>query len=194
VDRYLDVLQPLGVQRAEREPRLRTRSEFNGRVEGLLKSKGYRAGELLVGFHAGADYGPPFWPVENFADLGGRLVNNFNVRILAASLKGEDGAVGWFTSKAPEGSIVLKASSVGELVSALARCAVMISGDSGHGHIAAALGVPTLIIGCPVTRKPIGSAHYYIDSFGTRTVSTDYVFDLACEMLRRSRTSVLFQR
>src|SRR6267378_3761796 len=54
IDRYLDVLIPLGVTNAERQPRLRTRSEDDRAIDKLLKKEKAEAGSPLIGLFPGA--------------------------------------------------------------------------------------------------------------------------------------------
>src|SRR5205807_9299472 len=49
VDRYLDVLMPLGIKNAARSPRLKTRAEGDASLEQMLRKELASAGAPLVG-------------------------------------------------------------------------------------------------------------------------------------------------
>ena len=54
VDRYLDLLKPLGIQNPARTPVLKTSAADDFAVEALLKKEKAQSGELLVGLFPGA--------------------------------------------------------------------------------------------------------------------------------------------
>src|SRR5262249_50678391 len=80
VDRYLDVLGPLGITNAYRVPRLRTNVATDGAVEQLLKKSKADAGVPLVGLFPGAGHDSRRWPLEKFAALADSLARNDAVR------------------------------------------------------------------------------------------------------------------
>src|SRR4030095_10309527 len=69
VDRYLDVLLPLGVKGADRLPRLRTRPGNDREVEQILKKAKADSGAPLVGLFPGAGHSSRRLPLERFAEL-----------------------------------------------------------------------------------------------------------------------------
>src|SRR6202158_4482549 len=71
LDRYLDVLIPLGVTNAERLPRLRTRPEDDKAIDKLLKKQKAEAGSPLIGLFPGAGHASRRWPLGGFAQLAG---------------------------------------------------------------------------------------------------------------------------
>lgn len=187
VDRYLNALRALGIPPTVRAPALRTDPVADERFERWLRARGIEAGELLVGLSPEADPGAAVWPPERFLDLAYRLAHHFRVRLIDVSRRG------WGRARAPKGTLSLRTRSLRELASALARCALMVSGDAGPGHLAAALGVPTLMLGCARTRRPLGAEHRYVERDALAACSVERVFEIASEMLGRSRTAALFR-
>ena len=59
VDRYLDVLLPLGIKEAERIPRLATRFDDDREIDKLLRKSKAEAGAPLVGLFPGAGHEEP---------------------------------------------------------------------------------------------------------------------------------------
>jgi len=66
VDRYLDVIEPLGIQNASRIPVLKTSSAGDTAVETLLKKEKAQSGQLLVGLFPGAGHITRRWPLRRF--------------------------------------------------------------------------------------------------------------------------------
>src|SRR5262245_27055824 len=69
VDRYLDLLKPLGIENVSRTPALRTSPSEDAAVETLLKKEKAHARELLVGLFPGAGNVGRLWPLERFVEL-----------------------------------------------------------------------------------------------------------------------------
>jgi len=185
VDRYLNALRALEIAPTARVPTLRTDPAADAHFERWLRARGVQAGELLIGFSPEADPGAAVWPMERFLELAHRLRHHFGARLLEVGRRGR--------SRFPAGTLSLRARSLRELASALARCALVVSGDAGPGHVAAALGVPTLMLGCAPTRRPRGTEHRVVERASLAGCSVESVFELASEMLGRSRTSALFR-
>src|SRR5213594_3287978 len=76
VDRYLDVLRPLGVEGVSRVPKLVTHSNDDRTVDAMLrKAKGYTSAPL-VGLFPGAGHPGRCWPLERFVELADSLSRN----------------------------------------------------------------------------------------------------------------------
>jgi len=87
------------------------------------------------------------WPIDRFAELAGKLASNHKLSIVATGN----------TSEAPLAErLVLSAdvpisnlagrTSISELIALLRNAALVVSNDTGPGHIAAALGRPIVMI------------------------------------------------
>ena len=82
IDRYLDVLIPLGIDKAERVPVLKTTAADGIAVERILKKAKAEAGTPLVGLFPGAGHPSRCWPLKEFASLADYLIRNDQVRVL----------------------------------------------------------------------------------------------------------------
>src|SRR5438874_1626164 len=76
IDRYLDVLIPLGIQKAERLPTLKTRVSDDASLERILSKVKADAGAPLVGLFPGAGHPSRRWPLQQFASLADFLIRN----------------------------------------------------------------------------------------------------------------------
>src|SRR2546423_2795940 len=82
IERYLDVLTPLGVGEVARTPRLPVRDEDGRAVEELLRRAKAGHDAPLVGMFPGAGHPSRRWPVERFAELAHALERNDSMRVV----------------------------------------------------------------------------------------------------------------
>lgn len=99
---------------------------------------GEKAGEILV--HTGAAQPIRVWPLENYRKLVMRLrQKQYEVQVAC-----DPDQVEWWRKKGETNVISPRTAS--ELTSLLEKSAVFIGNDSGPGHLAAIVGVPTFTI------------------------------------------------
>jgi ADP-heptose:LPS heptosyltransferase len=167
VDRYLDVLVPLGITDAPRIPRLPTRRADDEFVQRMLEERGAGGDALLVGMFPGASLPGKRWPLERFAELASRLEKNDGARIVVFLGPEEAAVAGQARALFSDSSLVLDTLTLSQLASAAARLKLLISNDSGPMHLAAAVGTPVLLLlGAPVRGPywfgPVGEHHRII--------------------------------
>lgn len=197
IDRYLDVLQPLGVKDAAREPRIKSRVHDDAAVSALLKKAKADAGTPLVGLFPGAGHPSRRWPVERFAELADYLGRNDGVRVVLF-LGPEEAAIAADLRKMfPAGTVILDKLSIPQLAAALARMAVFISNDTGPMHIAAAVGTP--VVGllhalAPNSYLPLGEKHRFLRQNPITEIKVEEVYDTARLVFAGDRSAGLFTR
>jgi heptosyltransferase-2 len=150
-------------------------------ARGMLASKGWKAGELLVGMAPGAAYGSAKqWPPERFAQLAIELVigpgvilaqkslpeSFFGVRTVLVGSTGDratcDAIAGivaaHFASMGCDRGVInlSGATDLRQLAGIMAECRSFVSNDSGAMHLAAAVGVPVVAIFGPTNEKETG--------------------------------------
>ena len=151
IHEYLHLVAALGASARPLVPRLRAEPFAETALARFFPGDSQRTG-CVIGLNPGAEYGPAKrWPVESFAEAANELyrrldceflifggpsdvplANQLRVR-LAAPL-----AHGHVTSLAGK-------TKLGELMSALKHCRVLITNDTGPMHVAAALGTPVVV-------------------------------------------------
>lgn len=196
VERYFDVLRPLGVTGVSRAPRLPLRAEAERAVEGLLKKAKVRQDAPLVGLFPGAGHPSRRWPLERFADLASRLARNDRLHTLLfigpeerAQSREIRAAFAERTTTSVEGL------DIPQLASALARLGVLVSNDTGPVHIAAAVGTPVVtLVGRPTPDgyEPVGERHRTIFSRSIERITVEEVYAAARAALTAERTASLF--
>ena len=194
VDRYLDVIKPLGIENPPRTPVLRTAAFADTAVETLLKKEKANTGTLLVGIFPGAGNASRRWPIEHFAEIADHLIRNQQVRIVVFAGPEERAFVPQMRSIFPKNTIFLDKLTIPQLVSAQARMTLLISNDTGPVHIAAAVGTPVVVImDRPDSHSftPIGDQHRLIMGPEITQISVQQVYQAAREVLSGSRTDNL---
>lgn len=154
VDRYLDVIAPLGAlvaatgtaAAASRVPRLRARGEDVRAVDELLRKERAGTDAPLVGMFPGAGHASRCWPLARFCELAQRLENNDGVRTVVFAGPEERPLVKAMRAEFPRSAIIFDRLSVPQLAAAAARMSVFVSNDTGPMHIAAAVGTPVVIL------------------------------------------------
>jgi heptosyltransferase-2 len=148
VDEYLCLLAPLGVRAADTTPRLvppERASDERVAARALLSEAGAAGGGPVVGVHLGAAFGASkVWPAGHVAAFCAEVRRAGAVTVLLGA--GAD---------RPLAAEVMRATPVPSLVgrdrpemlaALLAEIDVLVCGDTGVGHLAAALGTPVVAL------------------------------------------------
>ncbi|MET0625259.1 MAG: glycosyltransferase family 9 protein [Pyrinomonadaceae bacterium] len=210
IDRYLDVIAPLGVGEVSRVPRLAVREEDGRAVDELLRkaasggktwrgasrASGGTSDSPLVGIFPGAGHPSRRWPVERFAELAWMLERNDDVRSVLFAGPEERRLVREARPKFPPSTIVLDRLTVPQLAAAAERVSVFVSNDTGPMHIAAAVGTPVVILmqhhpmfNCYI---PPGDRHRVVAARTIEAIGTDLAYAAARAAFTTERASSLF--
>ena len=195
IDRYLDVLVPLGIRDAPRVPRLRTRAEDDAAIEQLLKREKAAAGAPLVGLFPGAGHPDRRWPLARFVELALRLVRDDEVRVVVFAGPEERGMVKQMRAAFPPATIIFDRLTIPQLAAALARLSVFVSNDTGPMHIATAVQTSVVALldrPTPNSFVPIEERHRVIYSQRISEMTTTEVYEATRELLAAGRTATLF--
>jgi ADP-heptose:LPS heptosyltransferase len=195
VDRYLDVLKPLGIAEVPRTPAMTPRANDNRAIDAKLKKAKAESGTPLVGLFPGAGHPGRAWPADKWAELADFLIRNDGVRPVVFIGPEERAGAQEMHKLFPSPTIFLAELSIGELAAAQARLAVFVSNDTGPVHIAAAVGVPIVVlIGrlTPHAYIPVAKKKRLIFSEGVHTISVEEVYAATREMLAVERMTTLF--
>lgn len=164
VDRYLDVLAPLGIGEVSRIPRLAPGQEDRDEAERFLLSEDAAGDRPLAGFFPGAGHPLRCWPLARFAEVAARLEQSDGTRSVLFLGPEEHGMAEQARSVFPAGTIVVERRSLSQFAAIAERLAIMISNDTGPMHVAAAVGTPVLVIVGPIHPEsllfiPVGEQH-----------------------------------
>jgi ADP-heptose:LPS heptosyltransferase len=195
VDRYLDVLLPLGIVDAARVPRLATTFDDDREIDKLLRKSKAEAGALLVGLFPGAGHESRRWPLELFAQLADSLLRNDGVRPVVFAGPEERALIPQMRSLFPASTVILDQLTMRQLASAQARLAVFVSNDTGPVHVAAAVGVPIVLLldsRAPDSYFPLSESRRTIYGAPIAKIPVEEVYDATRALLAAGRVETLF--
>ena len=115
-------------------------------VKKLLKNHNIEPGKYIV-LIPGSAQESKCWPAERFAQLADKIAAQYNCPIIAVGSKSEKAKAEEINNLAKTEVINLAGqTSLNELVELLRMAKLVVSNDTGPGHIASALGVPLVIM------------------------------------------------
>jgi lipopolysaccharide heptosyltransferase I len=146
VDYYLKIVRAAGASETQVRFLLPVDSDTADSTERLLESYGIKSDKYAVFVPASA-HKSKCWPACNFASLAEMMAAKFGLSIILVGTEPERP----ITEEIVSASNVKVTDFAGlttlqELVALLKRARVVVSNDTGPGHIAAALGVPMAMI------------------------------------------------
>jgi heptosyltransferase II len=148
VEAYLRVVSALGIPVIEQHPRLTPTVKAESAAERLWDINGLRREERVLGICPGAAFGPAkrWWP-ERFAALADRLIVEGGWRVVFFGSARESALVEQIRALMAHDAVSFAGQdTIDGFVALAARCAVMITNDSGSMHIASAVGTPVVSI------------------------------------------------
>jgi heptosyltransferase-2 len=148
VDEYLQLVGLLGATTTASEPRLTPPELYadpRQRARDLLRQHGAVDGKPMVGVHLGAAYGPAkVWVHERIVEFC-RLAPTLGVAPVLLGAPSDEGAAAAVVQETSTVSLVGR-DHPDLLPALLAELAVLVSGDTGVSHLAAALGTPVVTL------------------------------------------------
>ena len=146
VDYYLKIIQAAGASETQVQFVLPANPAAADSVNEILTSHGVDAANYAV-FVPGSAHGDKCWPLERFAALANKVSSQFGLHIIATGTASEKRIVEGLESLAdvPIANLAGQTSLI-ELTALLKAAKLVVSNDTGPGHIAAALDTPTVLI------------------------------------------------
>ena len=203
VDYYLKMTRAAGASDADVEFILPQDAVAGESVAKLLSARGIKAGSYAV-FVPGSAHRDKCWPVERFAELADRISPQFGLSVIATGTEPE-----WSIAEGIKAAAHTPVENLAgltgllELVALLRGAGLVVSNDTGPGHIAAALGVPVVLIfgrsnparvapygrdNCVAAIEPAGRG-FNADSadpkHDIRAVTIDMVYQKVCEQMNQ---------
>lgn len=192
---YANVLQQAGVEMNDIRFTITPPAEEDARFEHRLASSGSRGGELIVLLYASNPESARGWPAGAFGEIGTRLANNFNARVVAADEPSDDAFTRAVSGLLPAGAIKLAEPRSLELLAAIARASIVITDEPALARIASELSTPVIEIAESIaTAVASSTTHRIAQGSSRKQVSTDEVYETASEMIQENRSPALFQR
>ncbi|MBE0477063.1 MAG: glycosyltransferase family 9 protein [Coriobacteriia bacterium] len=169
--RYLEVAALLGADETLREPEVEVTDDDRLETQAVLARRldAGAAARPLVAMNPGAGDARRRWPVKRFAEVGDGLARAGATVVLTGAAPDALLTVGVREAMREKPVDLAGRLSLGGVCALYARCAVVVSNDSGPLHLAAAVGAPTVGIfwaGNVITAAlPTRSRHRYAISW-----------------------------
>jgi lipopolysaccharide heptosyltransferase I len=150
VDQNLALLGALGIVPGAPEFLIPPRPEAQRRMDEFLTEAGWKPGDRLVALNPGAGQPGKQWEPERYAAVGERLGAEAGARVLLLWGPSESHLARQIAlgirgpGSAAARPLLAPPTDLDELAALLRRAHLMVAGDTGPLHLAAALGTPAL--------------------------------------------------
>jgi ADP-heptose:LPS heptosyltransferase len=137
-------------------PRLQLKESDQGWAGDFWKSKGMTPEERskVIILHPGSGSKKKVWPLDRFLNLAHTLQNRLGSKILIVLGPAEGPEIQKaFERIGPPVPILAKGLTLLQLASVMEGCWFFVGNDSGISHMAAALGLPTVVIFGPTDQR-----------------------------------------
>ncbi len=146
VDYYLKLIESAGASDTEAQFVLPVDSAAADSVNKLLKEYEIESANYVV-FVPGSAHDDKRWPIERFAKLADKITSEFGFAVIATGAKSEQPLIGKLQTLAQvKITNFAGLTNLRDLVELLRCSKLVVSNDTGPGHIAAALGTPLVIM------------------------------------------------
>ena len=111
----------------------------------------------VIAIHPGAGAAVKQWPTAAWAEVAGRLAEQFGARILLTGSAAEQALTGAIAAELTEPPLdAAGQTDLRQLAALFARCALVLGADSGPLHLAVAAGTATVHLYGPVSAAKFG--------------------------------------
>jgi len=169
VDVYLKFLEEMGFKELDNQGiELEVNQEASKNMLDFLQKHGIKGEDRLVGLNTGGSWPTKQWTKEGFAQLGDRLEEELQAKVIFFGGPGDVERVNEIAAMMKTKPIIATGeTTLKELAALAARCDLFISGDTGPVHVAAAVGTPTIALFGPSDEqkyRPYGKKHKVIEN------------------------------
>ncbi len=165
VEHALDAARALGATAGEVRFDLAVFEEDRRSVDDRLADLGVEGNRFMV-MHPGAQWAGRQWTVSGYAEIADRAIRVLDLPVVMTGIARESGLCRQVMERMDDNPIDLTDQiSFGEFLALLSRAHLFFGVDSGPMHLAAALGVPTVVLfgtGDPHAIGPYGAGHVVV--------------------------------
>lgn len=182
VEYNLELVSLVGAQSADK---LLSLNIDDSLIDYMIKNLGVEEGVNLIAIHPFTSDSIKQWPIENFARLSGKLISEFNTRVIIVGSRQEISKEKIFLEINDNNVVnLIGKTSLIQLAAILKRCKLLISGDSGPMHLAASVGIPVVaLFRSDISAKsskrwgPWGNNHSVIGKSSLSSISVEEVIN-----------------
>ncbi|SFL33817.1 lipopolysaccharide heptosyltransferase II [Halanaerobium salsuginis] len=136
-------------------PQLEISAEYLQSGIAKLKMIGLNQEQKFIALNTGGSWPTKRWPVEHFTELAAWLIEN-SWPVLFIGGPGDQERVAQILAQLPDSEYLFNLTgqtSLVELTAVLKQAELIVSGDTGPVHVAAAVGIPTVTLFGPSDEK-----------------------------------------
>lgn len=162
VEQYLSLLGPLGVRAPRAEFRLPADAAAEARIDDFIGASGLKPRDRLVVVNPGAGRPDKRWPAGRFRELAARVAEELGAAVLVVWGPAELATATEIVGAGRPRVVLAPPTDLDGLLAVLRRASVVVGGDTGPLHMAAALGTPCVGLYGPTSAQrngPYGSGH-----------------------------------
>lgn len=160
VEGNLNLVRNLGIDVSDKELYIHTDKKDEEFAAQFLSANGVMDRDILVAIHPGSGiHQARFrrWPSERFAELGDRIIQKYDAKMVILGGKEEIELANSVVSMMKNKLIVASGkTTLGQLAALIKKFNLIVSNDSGIVHIACAVGTPVVAIFGPTNYKRTG--------------------------------------
>ncbi|HEX5106078.1 MAG TPA: glycosyltransferase family 9 protein [Pirellulaceae bacterium] len=204
VERYLELLQPLGIGLPPVRFGLRVAADADALAAEVIARHDCQAGYAV--FSPGAGWDSRLWPIERFAEVARRLAERDLVSLVVWGGQRERQWAEQIVGAASGAAILAPQTTLLQLTALIRRARLFVGCDSGPLHLAGAVGTPCVGLFGSTRREatgPYGPGHTLLqaayddsgdrkrpgaDNWAMRQISTQMVIDACIQILAGDRT------
>jgi len=197
VEENIRLLSLLGInEKSWDKPRIHLTEQDKSYAQSWISERKLDRQGDLIAFHPGCatfkNHIKRRWAWENYVALGQRLVQEEGVHILVFGGAREDELKKKVAREIGEGAHIVAGPTMTQAAALIARCRMMVSGDTGLMHISGAIGTPVVAIFGPTNINwvyPYRSIYTMVSKnlpcspcfyYSTRHLSCDAFGDFRC--------------
>ena len=156
VDSYRTMLDAVGVSDFQTQVTFQPPASALQAVSHLLEDEGLTPNRFAV-LIPGAAHATKQWPTERFAAVAERLAKEYGLAVAAVGTAGEKRIVTALQQNCAVPIVDLTGkTTIPQLVALLAQAAMVVSNETGPGHIAVAQNTPSVLIFGPTNPAWVG--------------------------------------
>ncbi len=145
MDYYCRVIEDYGIPVKSKMYALNIKKEDEESLNTILKQKGLDGNSKIAVLHVGANWELKRWPKEYFSKLGALITEELGLSVvISGSDRDRDTAEEIAVQSRANLRVTAGETTIGQLMALLKRATVVVAGDTGPLHFAAALGTPVV--------------------------------------------------
>jgi len=144
IEQYCSLLTPLGVANPRVSFTVPRSVSAEARIDEFFAAEGVRSHDAIVALVPGARRENKRWPIFHFRALADRLRAEAGARVVVVWGPGEEEAARRIASGLWSKPLVAPRTDLDELTALARSCSVLVGGDTGPLHLAAAVGTPAV--------------------------------------------------